>query len=139
MSRPGQVLADMYGVTRTTISRIKKGVNHNQYKEEYENLPFEERKAIYKIFYESSNFYEKKVNSTILPSKRQLTEQQVHMVLLNSERKIVTWTKLMQRWNIKSDNTFLTIRRGESYKDYALTYKKLTETEKEQLASLLRN
>lgn len=45
----------------------------------------------------------------------------------------------MQRWNIKSDNTFLTIRRGESYKDYALTYEKLTETEKEQLASLLRN
>lgn len=139
MSRPGQVLADMYEVTRTTISRIKKGENHSQYKEEYERLPLEERKAIYKIFCESSNFYEKKVNSTIIQSKRRLTEQQVHMVLLNSERKLITWTKLMRKWNIKSDNTFLTIIKGQSYKDYALTYKKLTDTEKDQLASLLRN
>lgn len=139
MSRPGQVLADMYEVTRTTISRIKKGENHSQYKEEYEKLPLEERKAIYKIFCESSNFYEKKVNSTIIQSKRLLTEQQVHMVLLNSERKLITWTKLMRKWNIKSDNTFLTIIKGQSYKDYALTYKKLTDTEKDQLASLLRN
>lgn len=139
MSRPGQVLADMYEVTRTTISRIKKGENHSQYKEEYERLPLEERKAIYKIFCESSNFYEKKVNSTIIQSKRRLTEQQVHMVLLNSERKLITWTKLMRKWNIKSDNTFLTIIKGQSYKDYALTYKELTDTEKDQLASLLRN
>ena len=139
MSRPGQVLADMYEVTRTTISRIKKGENHSQYKEEYERLPLEERKAIYKIFCESSNFYEKKVNSTIIQSKRRLTEQQVHMILLNSERKLITWTKLMRKWNIKSDNTFLTIIKGQSYKDYALTYKKLTDTEKDQLASLLRN
>ncbi len=139
MSRPGQVLADMYEVTRTTISRVKKGENHSQYKEEYERLPLEERKAIYKIFCESSNFYEKKVNSTIIQSKRRLTEQQVHMVLLNSERKLITWTKLMRKWNIKSDNTFLTIIKGQSYKDYALTYKKLTDTEKDQLASLLRN
>jgi group I intron endonuclease len=29
MSKPGQVLADIYGVSRTTISRIKRGINHN--------------------------------------------------------------------------------------------------------------
>lgn len=29
MSRPGQVLSDIFGVSRTTISRIKRGVNHN--------------------------------------------------------------------------------------------------------------
>ena len=28
MSRPGQILADIYEVSRTTISRIKKGENH---------------------------------------------------------------------------------------------------------------
>jgi len=29
MSRPGQVLSDIFCVSRTTISRIKRGVNHN--------------------------------------------------------------------------------------------------------------
>lgn len=139
MSRPGQVLADMYEVSRTTISRIKRGVNHNEYKEEYDALPLEERKAIYKIFCDSSDFYEKKVNSTILKSKRKLTEQQVHMVFLNDEQKIVPWLTLMRRWNIGSSNTFSSILRGLSYKDYGLTYQKLTPTEKGQLASLLRN
>lgn len=41
--------------------------------------------------------------------------------------------------NIASSNTFYSILNGISYKDYSLTYQKLTPTEKEQLASLLRN
>lgn len=32
MSRPGQILSDIFDVSRTTISRIKQGINHNQYK-----------------------------------------------------------------------------------------------------------
>ena len=56
----------MYDVTRTTISRIKRGENHIQYKEEYEKLPLEERQAIYKVFCDSSDFYRKKVNTTII-------------------------------------------------------------------------
>lgn len=42
----------MYDVSLTTISRIKKGENHTQYKNEYEKLPLEERKNIYRIFCE---------------------------------------------------------------------------------------
>lgn len=140
MSRPGQVLADIYGVSRTTISRIKKGVNHNTTKELYESLPLEERQSIYKIFCDSYNFYENKVNSTIIKSKRHLTEEQVHLYLLNEELgRIVTIDNLMKRFNIKSNNTLIGIKRGESYKDYVLTYSRLTESEKEKLASLLRN
>ena len=45
MSKPGQILANMYNVSRTTISRIKKGENHIQYKKEYEQLSLEERKG----------------------------------------------------------------------------------------------
>lgn len=72
MSRPGQVLAEIFEVSRTTISRIKKGVNHNQYKEEYEKMPLKERKKIYQIFCDSYNFYERKVNSTILKGKKKI-------------------------------------------------------------------
>ena len=86
------------------------------------------------------HFYENKVNSTIIKSKRHLTEEQVHLYLLNEELcRIVTIDKLMKRFNIKSNNTLIGIKRGESYKDYVLTYSRLTESEKEKLASLLRN
>jgi hypothetical protein len=64
----------MYDVSIQTISRIKHGVNHNQYKEEYDALPLEERQAIYKIFCDSTNFYEDKAKSTIYATKRKLTE-----------------------------------------------------------------
>lgn len=139
MSRPGQILADMYDVTRTTISRIKHGENHTQYKEEYERLPLEERQAIYKVFCDSSDFYRKKVNTTIIQSKRHLTEQQVHLVLLNEElKRPVTQKELMKRFGIKSSNTFVCIKNGQSYKDFSLSYKELTKEQKDKLASLLR-
>lgn len=138
-SRPGQVLADMYDVTRTTISRIKKGVSHNQYKEEYDALSLEERQHIYNIFEASCNFNEKKAYSTIIQSKRKLNEQQVHLILLNEERgRIVTQKELMARFGISSSNTFITIKKGQSYQDFSISYSKLTEKQKDELASLLR-
>lgn len=45
--------------------------------------------------------------------------------------------ELMRRFNIASNNTFLCIRSGNSYKDYILSYSKLTKDQKENLASLL--
>lgn len=137
MSRPGQILADMYDVSRTTISRIKKGVNHNQYKEEYENLPLEERQNIYKIFCESSNFYETKVHTTIIQSKRKLTQQQVFLLLYNEEKgRPVSFAELERRFQVTS-NTLYTILNRQSYKDFILDYSKLTDIQKQELASLL--
>lgn len=129
----------MYDVTRTTISRIKKGENHCEIRDEYLNLSLEERKNIYNIFCESTNFYADKVNTTIIQSKRKLTEEQVHLILLNEELKKVSKVDLMKRFGIKSNNTFLCIIKGQSYKDFSLSYSKLTNVQKEQLASLLRN
>lgn len=137
MSKPGQILADMYDVSRTTISRIKKGVNHNQYKEEYESLPLEERQNIYKIFCESSNFYETKVHTTIFQNKRKLTQQQVFLLLYDEEKgRPVPFTELEKRFQVTS-NTLYTILKGQSYKDFILDYSKLTDTQKQELASLL--
>lgn len=137
MSRPGQILADMYDVSRTTISRIKKGINHNQYKEEYESLPLEERQNIYKIFCESSNFYETKMHTTIIQSKRKLTQQQVFLLLYNEEKgRPVSFAELERRFQVIS-NTLYTILNGQSYKDFILDYSKLTDIQKQELASLL--
>ena len=139
MSRPGQILADIFGVSRTTISRIKQGVNHNQYKEEYDRLPLEERQEIYRIFCDSSNFYEKKVNTTIIQSKRQLTKDQVFMIFYNDEYKCMPIKHLMYKLGLKSSNTIYCILQGRSYKDFALEYSRLSPEDKKYIASLLSN
>lgn len=139
-SRPGQALADMFDVSRTTISRIKRGVNHNQYKDEYEALPLEERQHIYKIFCDSTNFAEKKANSSKLVTKRRLTEQQVHLVFLNEELgRPVPIVDMMKICDVSSSNTIYCILKGDTYKDYAITYNKLTKVQKDELATLLSN
>lgn len=140
MSRPGQVLSDIYGVSRTTISRIKRGVNHNQYKEEYEKLSLEERKEIYQTFCDSYNLLELKANSSKLNTKRQLTKEQVYMVFLNEELgRPIPVNQLINILHVSSSNTIYCILRGETYQDYSISYKKLTQSEKDQLATLLRN
>lgn len=139
MSKPGQILANMYDVSRTTISRIKKGVNHIEIKSEYDALPLEARQEIYRIFCDSSNFYENKVNTTIMKNKRKFSEQQVHMIFLNEElNRVVPVDTLTHKLGVSS-NTIYTILRGQSYKDYALSYTKLTQDQKDELASILRN
>lgn len=140
MSRPGQVLSNIYDVSRTTISRIKKGENHNQYKAQYEQMPEQDRKEIYDIFCESNNLLQAKAVSSKLISKRQLTEQQVHLILLNEELsrpKTIAW--LVNYCNVQSSNTIYCILRGQTYQDYKITYNKLNEVQKNNLATLLRN
>lgn len=139
MSKPGQVLADMYEVSRTTISRIKNGKNHNEYKEAYEKLSQEDKKEIYKIFCDSTNFIENKVNKTIIQSKRKLTEKQVHLILYNFENKCINQVQMAQKVGVKSTYTLDCIKRGLTYKDYILSYSKLTLEKKNELASLLSN
>lgn len=139
MSRPGQVLANMYGVSRTTISRIKRGENHIQYKRLYDALPLKDRQDIYRNFCDSTNFYENKINTTIIKSKRQLTEEQVHLILYNFENKILTWADMARMVGVKSTYTLDCIRYGKTYKDFSHTYTQLTEDQKLQLASLLSN
>lgn len=130
MSRPGQILADIYNVSRTTISRIKQGINHCEYYEEYWKKPKKERQEIYNFFCQETNFYEKKVETTIIKNKRKLTKEQVFIILFNNENKIVSKVFLMKKFNIKSKNTLDCIIVEKSYKDYSLEYKKLTEEQK---------
>lgn len=97
----------------------------------------EERKKIYEIFCNSINFKEKKAHSTIIKSKRKLTQEQVFMIYVNNEQNIIPKTYLCNMFNITS-NTIYTILNQKSYQDYWQDYQKLTNDQKEQLASLLR-
>lgn len=138
-SRPGAILAEMYDITTTTVSRIKHKTNHCQIIEEYDNMPLSERQAIYKIFCDSSNFYEKKVKQTIIQSKRKLTKQQVFMILYNFEKQIYTKKKMAELVGIKSTYTLDCIKKGLTYKDFALEYHQLSNNEKQKIVSLFSN
>lgn len=138
-SRPGEVLAQMFNVSRTTISRIKRGENHCQAIEEYKQMTLEKRKEIYKIFCESSNFDVKKIHQTIIKGKRKLSKEQVFMVLYNYEYKIVPITHMRDIVKVKSTYTLDTIKKGKSYKDYVYEYSQLTEADKQKIASLFSN
>lgn len=137
-SRPGGVLSKMFNVSLTTISRIKKGENHIQYKQEYEQKSLEERKQIYQSFCNNYNFYNKKINQTILKSKRKLSKEQVFMILANYEFKIIPITILANKLNLKSSYSLFAIRDKESYKDYNNLYDKLNNEEKQKIVSQLR-
>lgn len=138
-SRPGGVLSKMFDISLTTVSRIKKGINHNQYINEYKSMSLDERKAIYQIFCDSSNFYELKVNQTIIKSKRQLTKEQVFMILYNFQHKIVTYKQMAKIVGVASTYTLDCIKKGITYKDYSLEYNKLTNEEKQKIVSLFSN
>lgn len=139
MSRPGQVLSDIYEVSRATISRIKRGVNHSQYKEEYYKLSLEERKNIYNIFCESADLISKKANSSKLKNKRLLTKEQVFLIYLNEELgRLININALTVKMGVNSSNTIYGILKKETYLDYYLLYQNLTQSEKDKLATLLR-
>ena len=136
-SRPGSILANLFNITNTTVSRIKKKENHCQIIDEYYRLPLEQRKDIYKIFCDSVNFVELKTHQTIIKTKRKLNQEQVFLILLNEElNRPKSLSYLEKKFNV-TNNTFYTILNGQSYKDFALDYLKLDPEQKKKLASLL--
>lgn len=129
----------MFDVSSTTISRIKHGVNHCKYIEEYHKMSLEERRNIYNLFCEKNNFYEAKTNKSSIAKIRKLNEEQVHLILCNFEFNLIPLIEMMKRFNIKSDNTLRCIKNGITYKDYSYTYNKLNMEEKQKLVTLLSN
>lgn len=139
MSRPGQVLSNYFNVSIQTISRIKNGVNHRQYYEEYYSLPLEKRKVIYNNFCNSTNFYHDKVNSTILKGIRKFSKEQIFTLLFNEElKRPIPLQRIGKLLNV-DDGGLLKITQGQFYKDWHLDYSNLTFEEKKELVSLLSN
>ena len=138
-NRPGQVLSDIFHVSKTTIHRIKIGENHTRVKSQYEKTPETERLALYNNFCKDTDFLRKREESSKLESKRKLSKQQVFLVLLNHELKILTQKEMIKRLNIKSTYTIGCILKGKTYQNYSREYSQLTKDQKRELATLLRN
>ena len=138
MSRPGVLLSEIFGVTTTTISRIKKGHSHLLYSNEYKALPIEKRRDIFNTFSEKENLLIRKSNKTIIKSKRVLTEFQVHCVFLNEERGRIVPLKRLARYFGVQGNTIDCILKHKTYQDFFYSYKTKTKEEKDAMASFLR-
>lgn len=139
MSRPGAVLSRYFGVSVQTISRIKNGVNHNQYYNEYKSFSEEKRKQIYNDFCASTEFYKDKMNSTIIKSKRKFGKEQIFGFLFNEELGRPIPIQRLGKLLKVDDGSILCIIKGKSYKDWNLEYKNLTFEDKKEIVSLLSN
>lgn len=139
MNRPGQVLSEMFGVTKTTISRIKKGTNHEYAFEKYNSMTFDKRKELYNNFIKTTEFYERKIKTSIIKNKRKLNKNDIFMILYNNENKIMSKAKLARILHISSVNTINSILKGTSYKDYVYEYKNLKQSKKNKIATLFSN
>lgn len=137
-SRPGQILADNFDTTKTTISRIRHGVNHCQIYEEYHKMSEEQRKEIYNIYCESFNLVERLEQNHALNSKRKLSKEQCFMVLSNNKYHVLPNTTIAKLFNVQP---FVTseIAKGKTYKDWNIEYSKLDESDQKYYASLLSN
>ena len=137
-SRPGQILADCFDVTKTTISRIRKGINHCEVHDEYCQMPLEKRKEIFNIFCSSFCFDEKLSASHALYKKRKLSKEQCFMTLSNKKYRIKPVKCLAKDFNVQP-YVLSELAKGNTYKDWFIEYNKLTETEQKYYASLLSN
>ena len=136
-SRPGGVLSRMYDVSLTTISRIKKKVNHCEAIQKYQQMPIELRKALFEEFCAATKFDQQRDKSTALQSQRQLTKQQVFMIYYNNEYNLTSKTALAKNFNLKSRYTLDCVIDGTTYKDYATEYKKLSDADKQRIRQLI--
>lgn len=139
LPRCGQTLAEIFDTTRTTINRIKLGVNHISFLNEYQDKTFEERKTLYEDFNKISNVEKRSLTSNNLDARRKLSREQVYMVLLNDELKLYTKAKMTKLINVKSTHTINCLLNGKSYKDYIYDYQLLDNYDKEKIAMLLSN
>lgn len=137
--KPGEVLGSIFGVSRTTISRIRKGVNHLKYKIEFDQLDVEDQKQIFQSCIDEFNIVCRVEESNKLENKRRLTKQQVFEIYVNHEEKILSRTKMAKRIGVKSTNTLICVEKGVTYKNYRNEYNNLNTNEKRFIASLLRN
>ena len=137
-SRPGAVLADIFGVTATTISRIKKGESRYLYSCEYKNFPLEKRKEIFQDFCKATGFLIKKANKTILLSQRKLSVFQAECVFANDEYgRIIPLNRLARYFGVQS-YVLSSILSHKGYQDCFYSYQEKTKNEKDEMASFLR-
>lgn len=132
--KSGQVLGDVFDVSRTTISRIKRRVSHDKITREYESLTVKERQKMYDLF---DTLEKIALRSNNKESTRKLTKEQLFYLL--SSREFTTKTKESLKQDLGLSSTFIIylIENGKTYVDWKDEYDELTTEQKK--ASLLRN
>lgn len=137
LGAPGGLIKDIYGISNTTTMRIKKGINHVATYELYHNMSEEERRKIFDIFCETNDLYGQIKQHSRSVKQRKLSDEQALMILTNFEYKVVPTKRLIEYFGVGSYVAY-SIRDGINYKDCKYKYENLTEAQKQEFVSLLR-
>lgn len=128
-SRSGSLMRRQFDISNTTVSRIRKGVNHVEAYEAYHRLSTLDKKKIYDIYNESFNLEEQLHLSHSLKTKRKLNEQQIYYFLASREFKKTPKERIAKEFKVAT-NTLTTIEKGISYQDVVDKYKKMTPAQR---------
>lgn len=127
------VLGRYFDCADSTINNIRINRNYKPWCEEFNKLSEQEKGEIYSEFCTISDFEVLQLSKNA--KGRKLSKEQVFIILYCDETRFTTFSKLRGWFGVKGDhrNNFQSIRKGNSYKEYYVEYKKLTEDEKKKL------
>lgn len=127
------VIGKYFDCPSSTINNIRIGRNYKPWCEEFDKLSEQEKRQIYEDFCSISNFEILKFGKHA--KGRDLTKDQIFIILYNDENKFTTYAEIRRNFEVGGDhrNTFQSIRKGLTYKDYFHEYKQLTVENKKEL------
>lgn len=135
LSRPGTVLGEIFGITNTSVMRIKRGDNHKEVYDEYHMLPPDKRRELFEIFDASYHISSKIAKTHALKTKRKFSEKDIFYFLAQRDYGSEGITKLSQEYKI-SRYTIATIYQKKPYLDVLEKYYKMPEERRKEYVSL---
>lgn len=133
-------LARYFNCPHATVNNIAIGRNYKPYCQAFDNASEEEKRQIYEDFCAVVNINAIKASYSAKESQRKWSKQQVFAILYCDETRIVTFTKLAQKFGYKDGKAvryFDEVRKARSYKDWIEEYKALEESDKEKIRTYI--
>lgn len=133
-------LARYFNCPHATINNIAIGRNYKPYCQAFDNASEEEKQQIYEDFCAVVNINAIKASFSAKESQRTWNKQQVFAILYCDETKIITFTKLAQKFGRKDGKDvsyFREVRGGRSYKNWIEEYRALKESDKEKIRTYI--
>ena len=132
MSRPGQILSDIYNISKTTVMRIKKGINHDRVYEYYHRMSEKERREIFDIFCDAYDLKYWLAKNHALKSKRIFNKKDIFCIYYEYEELGITMKMISELFNCRP-YTIKLILSGKSYTDYYIEYSNMTKEQRKNV------
>lgn len=135
LSRPGTVLADIFGITNTSVMRIRKGYNHKEVYDEYHSLSLLQREELFDVFNQSYHVASKLARTHAIYAKRKFSNDDIYYLLAQKDYGTKSVTALSKEYHI-SRYTIDTLYAGKSYQDVTEEYLAMSEEQRRKYVTL---